>query len=56
MAPSRIFMRAAKSYCAILVDDNNRKTLCRLYFNGKKKFIGIFDAETDARLKLDNML
>jgi hypothetical protein len=44
IAPSRIFMRDAKSYCAILLDDNNRKTLCRLYFNGKKKFICIFDA------------
>jgi hypothetical protein len=44
IAPSRIFMRDAKSYCAILLDDNNRKTLCRLYFNGKKKYVCIFDA------------
>lgn len=44
VAPSRITIRDSKSYCAILVDDNNRKTLCRLYFNGKKKQIGVFDA------------
>lgn len=42
--PSRVFIRDAKSYCAIVLDDNNRKTICRLYFNGKKKQIGIFDA------------
>lgn len=35
----RIFLRDAQSYCAILLDDNNRKTICRLYFNGKKKYI-----------------
>lgn len=28
---SRINMRDAKSYCAILLDDNNRKTICRFY-------------------------
>lgn len=44
VAPSRVFMRDAKSYCAILLDDNNRKTICRLYFNGKKKSIGVVDA------------
>lgn len=43
--PSRVTMRDAKSYCAILCDDNNRRPLCRLYFNSKKKSVGIFDAE-----------
>ncbi|WP_428559489.1 MAG: type I restriction endonuclease [Solidesulfovibrio sp. DCME] len=41
IAPSRISFRDAKTYCAILVDDNNRKTFCRLYYNGKKKFLTI---------------
>jgi len=41
----RIVMRDAKSYCAVLFDDNNRKPVCRFYFNSpKKKSIGIFDA------------
>ena len=40
----RVFMRDAKSYCAILMDDNNRKTICRFYFNSKSvKYIGTFD-------------
>ena len=30
---SRIAMRDTKSYCGILLDDNNRKPICRLRFN-----------------------
>lgn len=41
---SRIFYRDAQSYFAILLDDNNRKTICRLYLN-KKKYVGLFDEE-----------
>lgn len=39
----RISYRDAQSYFAILLDDNNRKTICRLYLNGNKKHIAIFD-------------
>lgn len=42
---SRIVHRDAQSYFAILLDDNNRKTLCRLHLNGTKKYIGILDQE-----------
>lgn len=39
----RITMRDAKSYCAILLDDNNRRTIVRLYFNNSaNKKIAIF--------------
>lgn len=31
----RVFMRDALSYCAILLDDNNRKPICRLHFNNE---------------------
>ncbi len=31
----RVVMRDAKSYCAILLDDNNRRPLIRLHFNSK---------------------
>lgn len=31
VAPCRIGMRDQKSYCSILLDNNNRKTICRLY-------------------------
>jgi len=43
--PSRVAMRDAKSYCAILLDNNNRKPLCRLFFHSKQKYITIFDGE-----------
>lgn len=43
--PSRIAYRDAQSYFAILLDDNNRKTICRLYLNSSRKYIGTFDEE-----------
>lgn len=41
----RVVMRDAQSYCAILFDDNNRKPICRLHFNGSKKYVETFDAD-----------
>lgn len=44
VAADRIVIRDSKSYCAVLLDDNNRKPLCRLWFNGvRKKYLGTFD-------------
>ncbi len=42
---SRIVARDTQSYFGVLLDDNNRKPLCRLHFNAKQKYIGIFDAD-----------
>ncbi|MEA5046715.1 MAG: restriction endonuclease, partial [Petrimonas sp.] len=39
----RIFERDTQSYYNILLDDNNRKPICRLYLNTSKKYIGTFD-------------
>lgn len=41
----RIVARDQMSYFAILLDDNNRKTIARLHFNGKQKYLGTFDAD-----------
>jgi predicted type IV restriction endonuclease len=44
ISSKRIFMRDAQSYCAILLDDNNRKPICRLRFNNVEKLsIGVFN-------------
>jgi hypothetical protein len=43
ISSSRITHRDAQSYFAILLDDNNRKTICRLYLNGSKKFFVTLD-------------
>ncbi|TCS85542.1 hypothetical protein EDD80_112117 [Anseongella ginsenosidimutans] len=40
----RVVMRDNQTYCAILLDDNNRKPICRLYFNGKKKQLALVGA------------
>ena len=40
---TRINYRDAQSYFSVLLDDNNRKAICRLYLNGSKKSIGLFD-------------
>lgn len=42
---TRVTHRDAQSYFAILLDDNNRKTICRLYFNGSKKYIATLDEQ-----------
>ena len=39
----RVQMRDTKSYCGILLDDNNRQPICRLYLEREQKYIGIFD-------------
>jgi predicted type IV restriction endonuclease len=39
----RISARDVKSYFGILLDNNNRKPLCRLYFNTSQKYVGLFD-------------
>lgn len=43
--PARVVMRDTKSYCGVLLDDNNRKPLCRLRFNHTQKYLGLFDAQ-----------
>lgn len=55
--PQRIARRDAKSYFAVLLDDNNRKPIARLRFNAKsRKYLGTFDAEkNETRHLLDSL-
>jgi hypothetical protein len=41
--PTRVIQRDTQSYFGILIDDNNRKPLCRLRFNAAQKYIGLMD-------------
>lgn len=51
---SRIAQRDTKSYFGVLLDDNNRKPIARLHFNGSKHYIGLFDEhKTETRHPLD---
>ena len=48
--PKRVVMRDAKSYCAVLLDDNNRKTICRLHFNSPTaRYLGTFTGKEETR-------
>ncbi len=54
--PKRITMRDALSYCAILLDDNNRKPICRLRFNNTNKLaIGIFIDKKEEKFNLNDI-
>lgn len=51
--PKRVHMRDAKSYCAILLDDNNRRSVCRLHFNSPRNLqIGLFDGKDETRHRI----
>ena len=41
----RVAIRDNQSYCGVLLDDNNRKPICRLHFNRSQKYLGVFDQE-----------
>lgn len=48
--PKRVNLRDAKSYCAVLLDDNNRKTIVRLHFNSPtSRYLGVFSGKEEIR-------
>jgi predicted type IV restriction endonuclease len=47
----RIVLHDAQSYCAILLDDNNRKPICRLRFNNTQRLrLGVFNEKKEDEL------
>lgn len=56
IAATRISHRDAQSYFAILLDDNNRKTICRLYLNGSKKyFVTLDEAKKEVKNEINTL-
>ncbi|MEE4205443.1 MAG: type I restriction endonuclease [Erythrobacter sp.] len=50
----RVAMRDSKSYCAILLDDNNRKTIARLWFNSPKaRYLGTMQGKEETRVSVE---
>ncbi len=45
ISADKVAHRDTQSYFGILFENNNRKPICRLHFNGKQKYIGLFNAE-----------
>lgn len=53
---SRIAYRDTKSYFGILLDNNNRKPIARLYFNRPTKYIGLFDEKRkEERIRIQSL-
>jgi hypothetical protein len=54
--PSRVFGRDTKTYFGVLLDDNNRKPIARLWFNRAKKYLGVFDEnKIETRIAIDGV-
>lgn len=54
--PSRIYDRDTKSYFGVLFDDNNRKPIARLHFNGNNKYLETFAIDkTSERHLIENV-
>jgi hypothetical protein len=55
--PERVVYRDTRSYMGVLLDNNNRKPICRLRFNNpKKKFISWFDEKkSDQQVPIDKL-
>lgn len=56
ISPRRVVMRDAQSYCAILLDDNNRKPIVRLRFNNPEKLVlGLFAEKEEERIAISSV-
>lgn len=52
----RVVLKDAKTYASVTIDGNSRQTVCRLYFNGKQKFLTLFDDEKgEKRVAIDSI-
>lgn len=52
----RVNYRDTQSYFGVLVDDNNRRPICRLHFNRTQKYIGLFDEnKVEKRHPIDSL-
>lgn len=53
--PERVVIRDTLSYCGILLDDNNRKPICRLHFDVQKKYVFIFDEDKGEKVYIEKV-
>jgi predicted type IV restriction endonuclease len=55
ISPKRVALRDVQSYCGVLLDDNNRKPICRLHFNATQKYVSFFDKEKEERVQVEEV-
>jgi len=51
----RVIMRDAKTYCAIILDDNNRKPIARLHLNRSVKYLGVFSNKNEEKVRIESL-
>jgi hypothetical protein len=55
VATKRVILRDVQSYCGVLLDDNNRRPICRFHFNRAQKYVGFFTGEKEERVSLNEV-
>lgn len=48
----RLVIRDVQSYCSVLLDDNNRRPICRLWFNSAQWYVSLFEGEDRKETKI----
>jgi hypothetical protein len=51
---TRVAYRDQQTYFGILLDDNNRKPICRLHYNGKKKLVSFFNTGKEEKVEIQS--
>ncbi|MER7077626.1 type I restriction endonuclease [Saccharopolyspora kobensis] len=56
VAATRVVGRDTKTYFGVLLDDNNRKPIARLWFNRTQRYLGLFDEnKVETRMPIDDV-
>lgn len=54
--PGRVCSRDVRTYFGVLLDNNNRKPICRLWFNRSQRYLGVFDADKkEVRIAIEHV-
>ena len=55
VSANRVFGRDGKTYFAVILDNNSRKPIARLWFNRKQRYLGVFSNDkVESRLPLES--
>ncbi len=56
VSPERIVARDTQSYFGVLLDDNNRKPICRFHFNRSQRYLGLIgENKTEERIPIETL-
>ncbi len=55
ISPERVTYKDTLSYFAINLDANSKRTVCRLYFNKDKKYLGLMDKGAERKVEIQGL-